>query len=342
MKTSMQQWQLSAYGLDNLKRVETTIPQPGPGEILVAVQAVSLNYHDKLVVENGMAMPLELPQVPVSDMSGRVVKTGPGATRFQVGERVIAAFRPEWIDGQPFPGDARVPSMRTLGGPLPGVLAEYVCFPESWLVAAPETLSDIEASTLPVAGLTAWFALVEKGGLRAGQSVLVQGTGGVALFGLQIAKAMGAQVIITSSSDEKLQKAQALGADMVINRQREPWAEAVYRLTQDKGVDHILELAGGNDLANALMAVAVGGRISQIGVIDGWQLTWDIGLLLRKAAVIQGISVGHRRSLEDFTRAVDSMRLKPVIDSCYTFSEAPAAFERLSQGPFGKVVITLG
>lgn len=342
MKTTMQQWQLSSYGLGNLKRVETAIPQPGPGEVLVAVQAVSLNYRDKLVVENGMGLSLDWPQVPASDMSGRVVRTGAGVTRFQEGERVIAAFRPEWLDGHASPGSARVPSMRTLGGPLPGVLAEYVCFPESWLVAAPKTLSDIEASTLPVAGLTAWFALVEKGGLCAGQSVLVQGTGGVALFGLQIAKAMGAQVIITSSSDEKLQRAQALGADMLINRQREPWAEAVYRLTEDKGVDHILELAGGHDLANALTAVAVGGRISQIGVIEGMEMTGDVGMLMRKDAVIQGISVGHRRSLEDFARAVDTIRLKPVIDSCYAFSEAPAAFERLSQGAFGKVVITLG
>ena len=308
----------------------------------MAVQAVSLNYRDKLVVENGMGMPLKMPLVPVSDMAGRVVKTGVGVTRFTEGERVIAAFAPEWIDGHIPPGTARHPSYRTLGGILPGVLAEYVCFPESWLVAAPTTLSDAEASTLPVAGLTAWFALVERGGLRAGDSVLVQGTGGVALFGLQIAKAMGARVIVTSSSDEKLQRTQELGADALINRQREPWAEATCRLTQDKGVDHILELAGGHDLANALQAVAVGGRISQIGVIEGMTLSGDIGMLLLKAVVIQGISVGHRRSLEDLVRAVDTMRLKPVIDSRYPFSDAPAAFERLSQGPFGKVVITLG
>lgn len=211
--------------------------------------------------------------------------------------------------------------------------------PEGWFVAAPKSLDAAEASTLPCAGLTAWFALVEKGHLRAGDRVVVQGTGGVALFGLQIAKATGAEVIVTSSSREKLDRAFALGADHGINRLEEDWVERVYALTGDRGADHILEIAGGAGLGQSLKAVAPDGRISVIGVLEGFEVSGPVGPLLLKSPVVQGISVGHRRALEDLVGAVDRLGLKPVIDMRYKFTEVPEALAHLDRGPFGKVVI---
>ncbi|HEV2675184.1 MAG TPA: NAD(P)-dependent alcohol dehydrogenase [Aliidongia sp.] len=340
MGETMRRWTLKTIGRGSLAPEKVSIPEPGPGELLVKVSAVSLNYRDRLVMESGMGLPLAFPFVPASDMAGSVVAAGAGATRFAPGQRVISFFSPGWIEGKPA-GSARVPPSRTLGGAYPGVLADYVVFPEDWFVAAPTSLDDAEASTLPIAGLTAWFALIERGHLRAGETVLVQGTGGVALFGLQIAKAHGAEVIVTSGSDEKLARASALGADHGINRRSEDWVDALYRLTGDRGADHVLEIVGGAHLAQALRAVAVHGRISLIGVLEGFDISGPAGQLLLKSAVIQGIGVGHRRSLEDLVRAVDHLGLRPVIDRIYRFDEVPAAFEHLDRGPFGKVVVTL-
>lgn len=220
------------------------------------------------------------------------------------------------------------------------MLAEYVIVNENGLVAAPETLDDVEASTLPCAGLTAWFALVERGNLRAGQSVLVQGTGGVAIFALQIAKALGAEVYVTSGSDEKLARAKKLGADRGINRLKGDWAEALLTLTQDRGIDHIIETVGGENLQHSLRAVAVHGRISVIGVLAGSEITLSAGELLLKSPVIQGIGVGHRRALEEFVRAVEVTGLKPVIEQRYRFDQLEQALEHLDRGAFGKIVLT--
>ncbi len=181
MPEMMQRWTIDALGRESLRLTNTEVPEPGPGEVLAKVAAVSLNYRDKLMIETGMGVPLAFPFTPASDMAGTVAATGEGVDRFKVGDRVISNFMPGWIDGRGA-GNARVPSYRTLGGELPGVLAEYVAFPQDWFSRAPESLDDGEASTLPVAGLTAWFALVERGGVRAGQTVVVQGTGGVALL----------------------------------------------------------------------------------------------------------------------------------------------------------------
>jgi NADPH:quinone reductase-like Zn-dependent oxidoreductase len=229
---------------------------------------------------------------------------------------------------------------KTTGGYFQGMLAEYVIVNENGLVAAPETLDDAEASTLPCAGLTAWFALVERGHLRAGQSVLVQGTGGVAIFALQIAKAQGAEVFVTSGSDEKLARAKQLGADYGINRLKGDWAEGIYELTNDRGIDHIIETVGGENLRHSLRAVAVHGRISVIGVLAGSEISLSAGELLLKSPVIQGIGVGHRRALEDFVRAVDVTGLKPVIEHRYRFNQLEQALEHLDRGAFGKIVLT--
>lgn len=243
MAETMQRWSMNALGRENLKLTQEPVPKPGPGEVRVRVNAVALNHRDKMVIEGMMPIPLSFPFTPASDMAGVVDSIGEGVTRFQPGARVISTFFPEWIDSRP-QADARHLPYKTSGGYFPGMLAEYVIVNENGLVAAPETLDDVEASTLPCAGLTAWFALVERGNLRAGQSVLVQGTGGVAIFALQIAKALGAEVYVTSGSDEKLARAKKLGADRGINRLKGDWAEALLTLTQDRGIDHIIETVG--------------------------------------------------------------------------------------------------
>ncbi|HEV7319934.1 MAG TPA: NAD(P)-dependent alcohol dehydrogenase [Ensifer sp.] len=338
MARLMKEWTVDALGAQNLKITERAVPEPGPGEVLVRTTAVSLNFRDKLVLENGMGMPLSFPFVPGSDMAGVVEAVGRDVTRFKAGDRVISVFDPTWIDGQK-PGTARHPTSYALGGLNPGVASQYVAFPEDWFVAAPESLDDGEASTLPCAGVTAWFALVEKGHPKAGDRVVVQGTGGVSLFGLQIAKAHGAEVIVTSASPDKLARARALGADHGINRASEDWAERVLEITGDQGADHILEMAGGANLGKSLQAVAVQGRISVIGVFEGAEISAPVTPVLLKSPVIQGIGVAHRRALEDLTAAVDRTGIKPVIDARYPFEQFPAALAHLDRGPFGKVVV---
>ena len=336
----MMRWEMTGYGREALRLAEAERPHPGPGEVLVKVDAVSLNYRDTLIIENGMGMPLAFPLVPGSDLAGTVAGLGAGVTRFREGDRVLSTFFPGWIDGRA-PGNAKMLDGRALGGAYPGVLADYVALPADWLVAAPRTLNAGEASTLPCAGLTAWFALTEASSLQAGDTVLVQGTGGVSLFALQIAKAKGASVVVTSGSPDKLERALALGADHGIDRTREDWVEAIYRLTGDRGIDHILELVGGPHLGRSLEAVAVGGRISVIGVFEGFEFSGSAGPLLMKNATIQGIRVGHRRAFEDFVRAVDEIGLKPVIDQRYRLADLPAALDHLQRGPFGKIVVEM-
>ena len=339
MAETMQRWSMNALGRENLKLTQEPGPKPGPGEVRVRVNAVALNYRDTLVIEGMMPIPLSFPFTPASDMAGVVDSIGEGVTRFQPGARVISTFFPEWIDGRP-QADARHLPYKTSGGYFPGMLAEYAIVNENGLVAAPENLDDVEASTLPCAGLTAWFALVERGNLRAGQSVLVQGTGGVAIFALQIAKALGAEVYVTSGSDEKLARAKKLGADRGINRLKGDWAEALLTLTQDRGIDHIIETVGGENLQHSLRAVAVHGRISVIGVLAGSEIMLSAGELLLKSPVIQGIGVGHRRALEEFVRAVEVTGLKPVIEQRYRFDQLEQALEHLDRGAFGKIVLT--
>lgn len=315
------------------------MPQPGPGEVLVRVGAVSLNYRDKMVIEGNMPLPLTFPFTPGSDLAGRVAALGTGAGRFREGDRVISTFAPGWFDGPPL-GDAQNPPYRTLGGTHPGGLSEYVAFPQDWFVPAPTTLDDAEASTLPCAGLTAWTALVERGHIHAGETVLIEGTGGVALFGLQIAKAHGAKAIVVSGSRAKLERAKALGADHGLDR--EGWVEALWQLTDRRGADHILEIVGGAHLGQAVQAAAIGGRIHLIGVLEGFDVAAAAGPLLLKNLTIQGISVGHRRALEGLVTATDSMGLKPVIDARYGLAAFPDALDHLDRGPFGKVVVELG
>ncbi|OLP62326.1 alcohol dehydrogenase [Xaviernesmea oryzae] len=336
--STSRRWALNALGLENLTLAEAPIRAPEGNTLLVRVEAVSLNYRDKLMIENGMGSPLSFPFIPASDMAGTVIAAGPQAKRFKPGDHVISTFSPDRIEGLA-KGNARTPPYQALGGAHPGVLAEHVTFSEEWFVAAPSTFDAAEASTLPCAGLTAWSALIELGRIKAGDRVLIKGTGGVALFGLQLAKAHGAEVFITTSSPEKGERARMLGADHILPR--EGWVEPLLQASGDHGADHVLELVGGPTLGQSLAALALGGRISVIGVLEGFDVSGSAGPLLLKQATIQGISVGHRRGLEDLVHAVDHLGLKPVIDARYPFEAAHEAFAHLERGPFGKVVITM-
>ena len=337
MTNTMRRWEMDAIGREHLVLRDVPIPVPGRHEVLVKAEAVALNHRDKMVIETGRGLAIGFPFTPGSDLAGTVVALGDDVTRFAVGERVISTFTPDWIDGAR-PGDARTPSYWTLGGHYPGVLAEYVAFPQDWFVQAPATLDPAHASTLPCAALTAWFALIERGHLRAGQTVLVEGTGGVALFGLQIARAHGATVIVSASAD-KLGRAKEMGAHHGIDRRQENWVDAVLDATDGRGVDHVLEIVGGAHLGQAAKIVAVGGRIFLIGALDGFEVSAPVAPLLFKDVIIQGIGTGHRRALEDLVRAVDRTGLMPAIDALYPLDDLPAALDHLGRGPFGKVVV---
>lgn len=338
-RKSMRAWRLREFGLRNLEYAEVTRPVPGPKEVLVRVGAVSLNYRDKLVVE-GELLPdkPEMPFTPVSDFCGEIVETGEDAKTFAPGDRVIGNFWTQWIDGRP--PQSMLRHGLSLGGPLPGALAEFIVIPESVAVAAPSNLTDEEASTLPIAALTAWYALAETGKLGPGQTVLVQGTGGVSLAGLQIAASLGTRVIVTSRSPEKLSRALALGAwEGIDTTSHTDWSKEVMELTDGMGADHILEVIGGNNLARSLNAIAPQGQISLIGFLDGMDAQISaIPFMLRRAR-LQGVSVGHRRSLERLKGFIEEHDINPIIDKAYPFDAVHEAFSHLGHGPFGKIVV---
>lgn len=337
--TTMKRWEINAIGRENLELRNVTRPVPQKNEVLVRVSAVGLNYRDKMVLDTGRGLPLGFPFTPCSDFVGEIVELGEGASRFSIGDRVISTPTPDWIDGLR-PGTARTPAYRTLGGYYPGVLAEYVALPEDWLVRAPSSLEDHEACTLPVAALTAWFALVERALVRAGDTVLIPSTGGVALFGLQIAKAHGARVIVCGRPENE-ERTLALGADHFVAGASDDWMEQVYRLTGDRGADVVLELIGGAHLGQSVELTAVGGQVCQIGALDGFECQTPAMPLMLKDVTIHGIGTGSRAALERLIRAVDQEEIKPTIDSCYALREFPAALNRFEQGPFGKIVVSV-
>ncbi len=330
--TNIHQWQLADFGIRNLRYVPLTLPALQAHQVLVRVEAVSLNYRDLMLVEGRYGMAPPLPFTPGSDMAGTVVAVGSEVTRWRGGERVISTFVAGWLDG------VAPPSAMALGSPGPGMLATHVVMDAQWLVAAPSTLDAAAASTLPCAGLTAWTALVENGRLHAGQTVLVHGTGGVALFGLQIARLHGARVIVVSGDKGKHAAALALGASDVLDRAGD-WPAAVLALTQGRGADHVVETVGGANLGRSLQALALGGHIAYIGVLDAAGLAGSGYDLIRRRAVVQGVSVGHRRALEALVQAVDTNALKPVVAERYAVAQLPAAMEHLQRGAFGKLVI---
>jgi NADPH:quinone reductase-like Zn-dependent oxidoreductase len=332
----MKAWQLQAFGRENLSLNDVPQPTPGPGEALVRISSVSLNYRDKLLYDGTYNPHLQFPITQVADAVGEVVALGPNVTRLKVGDRVLTSYCTRWIDGAPTTKE----SLYTLGNTIPGALAEYLVLTEDALAIAPAYLTNDEAAALPCAGLTAWYSLVDQGHLAAGQTVLVQGTGGVSLFGLQIAHALGATVIATSSSDEKLQRAKSLGANHTINYKTHPeWQDEVLALTNKQGVDHILEVVGGPNLARSIKAVRPEGQISIIGIIEGFDATIPLFGVIQKQAIIRGISVGPLRALERMLKKFEEVKLHPVIDTVYAFNDARAAYDHLERGAFGKIVI---
>jgi NADPH:quinone reductase-like Zn-dependent oxidoreductase len=328
-----------SFGLDHLVTAERPDPVPGPGQIVVRMAAVSLNYRDLLMVQGFYNPRQALPFIPLSDGVGRVTAIGAGVRRVKVGERVAACFFQRWTCGAPTKEALR----EALGGPLDGTLCEQMLLPEGGVVRVPEHLGDEEAAALPCAGLTAWSALFEEGRVRAGDTVLVQGTGGVSLFALQLAKMAGARVIVTSSSDEKLELARALGADELVNyRQTPDWGRRAVELTGGTGVDHVVEVGGAGTIEQSLQAVRVGGTISVIGNLAGNEKELSLVRILMRKIRLQGVLVGHREAFEAMMRAVAQTKLRPVIDRTFEFAEARAAFAAMAEEKhFGKICIRM-
>lgn len=331
-------WQMTGFGLPKLNPVTGRIPEPGPHELLVRTKAVSLNYKDKLIVDGMLIPDLSFPFVPTSDAVGEIVAVGRAVSRFQVGQRVLGQVIADWPDGDAPP----VLHKHTLGSSLPGMLSGHVVFGEDAAVLSPPSLSDAEAATLPIAALTAWFAMTEATRPVPGQTILIQGTGGVSLFALQFAAAFGLRAIVTSSSDEKLARARELGAWQVINYRTQPaWDEAARDLTDGLGVNHILEMVGGDNSRRSLNALAADGRMSIIGLLGATEISFPVVPFMRNRITMQGISIGHRRSFERMNQAIEALGIKPVVDKVYGFDEVPQAFAHLEKGPFGKIVIAM-
>jgi NADPH:quinone reductase-like Zn-dependent oxidoreductase len=337
----MKAWQVEKReGGEPLGLVERP-PQPlGPRDVRVRVRAVSLNFRDLTVRRRIAAGELAGPRVPASDGAGEVVETGAEARRFAVGARVCANFFPTWVDG-PLSDAAHA---NALGGSIDGMLAEEVVLPEDGLIAIPEHLSYEEAATLPCAALTAWHALFEVTCVRPGDTVLVQGTGGVALFALQLARLAGADVIATSSSEAKRARLVELGARATIDYVAEPaWGAAVRRLTGGRGVDVVVEVGGPGTFDQSVAALRYGGTLSLIGVLTGRAGPVDTSAVFSRAVRVAGIYVGSRTMFESLARAVAARGLRPIIDSTFPFEAAPDAYAHLASGRhFGKVVIRVG
>lgn len=334
----MKAFEIREFGIDNLSPVDRPAPETGASEVLVRFHAASLNYRDVMVVSGTYNPRMKLPAIPLSDGAGEVAGVGAAVTSWKVGDRVMPIFAQGWLDG-----DASEAKRRTslgAGAQWDGVLCEYGVFDEQGLVEIPEQLSYEEAATLPCAALTAWNALVVSGRIRAGETVLTLGTGGVSIFAVQFAKMSGARVIATSSSDAKIERLRELGADETINyKTHEDWDAAVLELTGKRGVDHVVEVGGGGTLAKSLAAVRIGGHVAMIGALTGAGGFSPVSVFM-KAVRLQGIFVGSRAMFEDMAKAIAVNRLRPVVDRVFKFDEAPEALKHMESGShFGKIVV---
>ncbi len=332
----MQAFEIQEFGIDNLKLVERATPEPGPREVRVRLSAASLNFRDLMVAEGQYNPKLKRPLVPLSDGVGIVESTGPSVTRVRTGERVAGIFMQKWVDG----GPSREKSASALGGAIDGVLAEYKIFHEEGLVSLPAHLSDVEAATLPCAGVTAWHALFEERPPQPGDSLLILGTGGVATFALQFGHVAGLRTIVLSSSNDKLARAQAMGASDTINyRERPDWDKAVRELLPE-GVDAVLEVGGSDTLARSLKAVRMGGIVTVIGALSGGEPTVSPVPILMNTVRVQGIYVGSRSMFERMNRAMEQHQIKPVVDRAYPWREVRRAMRYMqSQQHLGKICL---
>ena len=323
--------------LESLVLAQRTDPAPAPGEVCVRVRANSLNYHDYAVVSG--VLPVEEGRIPMSDGAGEVVAIGAGVSRFAVGDAVMSTFFPNWPAGPVSAARARgVP-----GDHVDGFAAEYVCMPAAAFTRIPEGFSWSEAATLPCAALTAWRALFVENDIRAGDWVLTQGTGGVSVFALQFAKAVGARVIATSSSQAKLERLRALGADHLINyREQANWGEVAVELTGGRGVDEVVEIGGSGTLPQSIAATRVGGHISLIGVLAGWGGDIPTALMMWKNITLSGITVGSIETQETMITALEATGIRPVIDSTFPLARMADAFRhQISQQHFGKICLSI-
>jgi NADPH:quinone reductase-like Zn-dependent oxidoreductase len=324
-------------GIDALAVVDRPVPKPQYRQVLVKVAACSLNYRDLGIMRGTYRMPVRENVVPLSDGAGEVVEVGPGVTRVKTGDKVAGCFFQRWVGGEPSP----TLQASALGGALDGMLAEFAVLEEDGVVKIPAHLSLEEGATLPCAGVTAWDAIMNHAKLIAGQSVLLLGTGGVSIFGLQLAHAMGIIAIVTSSSDAKLARAKALGAACGINYKTTPdWDKAAVEFTGGRGVDHVLEVGGGATLTRSFGAIRHGGKISIIGSVSGGATELNPGLIFLKRANVQGISVGSMQMFEAMNAAIAANKIKPAIDRVFGFDEVKAAFNHMAAGAhFGKIVV---
>lgn len=328
-----------SFGLDHLKLEEITLPELGAYDVHVRFRAASLNFRDTMIVAGKYDPNLKMPRIPGSDAAGEVVAIGPGVTRFQPGDRVASLFFQTWHAGQIQPATAK----SALGGGIDGVFATERVLPEGGLIRIPDSLTWEEAATLSCAGLTAWNALVEAGNIRAGETVVTLGTGGVSVFAIQFAKIHGARVIATSSSDTKLQQAAALGADILINYKTTPnWEEEVFRITHKTGADHVVEVGGAGTLPRSLKATRPGGQVHLIGVLTGPGEGVNPADIFRKAIRVNGIFVGSRAMFEHMNAAIEQSQLKPVVDTVIPIESFRDAFDHMQRGShFGKVVLSM-
>jgi NADPH:quinone reductase-like Zn-dependent oxidoreductase len=328
---------MTADGIDAIKQIETEIPTPKDDEILVKMKSCSLNYRDMLITMGGYVRNDIRPVVPLSDGAGEVVKVGANVSNFQLGDRVIGNFFQSWETGKI--DDDGLNS--ALGGSIDGVLSDYFILKANCSVKIPDYLSYSEAATLPCAATTAWHALVSIGDIKAGDTILLLGTGGVSIFGLQLAKAKGATTIITSSSDEKLARAKALGADHVINYNTHPnWEEKVLEITDGKGVDNVLEVGGAGTFEKSSACVKPNGTVSVIGILTGLESPSMSLMTIFNLLRVQGIYVGSTEMLQQLTTAMEDHQIHPKIDKTFLFSQAKEAYQWMAQAKhFGKVVI---
>lgn len=340
MNQRMKQAQISKFGLENLNIEEVPTPDaPGPNEVMVRIYAASLNYRDSLVVEGKYNPKFPLPLVPCSDGAGEVVSVGKDVKEFDVGDRVCLTFAPKWIAKEASHFEMRY----TIGGPLPGTLREFAIVPESGLVPIPHHLSYEEAATLPCAALTAWSGFYEFSQLKPGDTVVVQGTGGVSIFALQFAKIAGAKVIVTSSSEEKLAKAKELGADSLINYKESPeWGKEVRKITNKVGADHIIEVGGAGTLEQSIAACRPFGVIHLIGILAGKSGELNLLPAVMNNLKIQGLVVGGRNAFLEMNKAIETSGLRPVVDRVFPLDKIKEAIQYLRSGShFGKIVIKI-
>lgn len=335
----MKAWRIHRFGLDGLSLDEVETPRPDEGEVRVDLSAQSINYRDLMMIEGRYNPKQPLPLIPGSDGVGDVVEVGPGVDEGLLGTRVMGLFAPYRKSGPP----VREVVSRCLGGPLPGTFAESIVLPTEGVLPLAEALTDAEAATLPCAGLTAWSAVVELGGIQSGEKVLLEGTGGVSIFALQFAKMHGAEVMITSSSDEKLERARDLGADATLNYRDNPdWGRAA-REWSVEGVDLVVDVGGGETLPEALKAVRMGGTIAVIGVLSGAESRLSVVPILMNQVRVQGVTVGHREGAERMLAAIAVAGMKPVLDRIFALEELPRALEYLKEGRhFGKIALNHG